>query len=552
MSRSTRRPPASLTARCRAGLVTLLLLFPGIAAAVDAERADPGWSLDFYAGGDIGCAAIEAALALPDATWRGPSGLSTPSGVAGRTLWLRLSPQAPTAPRKLVLRWEHNATLNDWRDPGQRVISHEPGHAPGFTVVSLPQGRSEPLLMCLVSPTPRAEAFAILTAQELEAAERVVVIWMALLAGVILATCAMALAFFLRLRAPVFAAYGLYSLCLLGYLLKDAGALEQLLPLALQKGVFDYALGSVLVSGAAAAGVRFTVLFTRCDEDWPRMSTWLRRLSLLALLAVIPVLLSLPPFAAGFHVQIAGVVAQNILIAAMIVLIVPLVALSARRGRREARIYLIGWLPLLALLMLAVLVILGLLPANARLSPLWGMGAAAFASLVLGWGLVDRARRDRIERDLAVERAGRDPLTGACSRGALRPLLEAAGAPAVLLYLDIDHFKPINDRHGHAIGDRCLQRFTQRCQAQLRGVDVFARQGGEEFLALLPDTALEEGLRVAERIRVAVANDDEPSFTVSIGVAQRQPGETVHDWIARADAALYQAKEAGRDRVVAG
>jgi diguanylate cyclase (GGDEF)-like protein len=202
-------------------------------------------------------------------------------------------------------------------------------------------------------------------------------------------------------------------------------------------------------------------------------------------------------------------------------------------------------------------VMLGLLPSSLRPSPLWTMGAAAFASLVLGWGLVDRSQRDRIERDEAIARAGTDPLTGTRSRAALRPALDAAGsdpaAPAVLLYLDLDHFKQVNDRHGHAAGDRCLQRFAQRCRDQLRGVDVLARQGGEEFIALLPGSTLADGLLVAERIRAAVAADTRagPSTTVSIGAAQRLPGEPVNEWMSRADAALYRAKSGGRNRVEA-
>lgn len=178
-------------------------------------------------------------------------------------------------------------------------------------------------------------------------------------------------------------------------------------------------------------------------------------------------------------------------------------------------------------------------------------GGTALASLVLAWGLIDRARRDRMERDSATARARRDPLTGACSRSAIAPRLEAAGTGSVLLYLDIDHFKTINDRYGHPVGDRCLQRFAQLCREQLRGVDVFARQGGEEFLALLPEITLPEALRVAERIRVAVATPvgKEPAFTVSIGVARRGEGESVSSWITRADQALYRAKAGGRDRV---
>lgn len=156
-----------------------------------------------------------------------------------------------------------------------------------------------------------------------------------------------------------------------------------------------------------------------------------------------------------------------------------------------------------------------------------------------------------------------DPLTGVANRAAIeaeairaieRPT-RAAGVVSLLM-LDLDHFKAINDRHGHAAGDRVLCATTEAWQALLRGRDPLGRIGGEEFVVVCADTTLEQAIVVAERLREATTalrfDDIHPELrvTVSIGVAQSQrSGDTHEGVLARADAALYRAKQRGRDRV---
>ncbi|HSM32092.1 MAG TPA: DUF484 family protein [Woeseiaceae bacterium] len=138
------------------------------------------------------------------------------------------------------------------------------------------------------------------------------------------------------------------------------------------------------------------------------------------------------------------------------------------------------------------------------------------------------------------------------------------GHSLVCMMLDVDHFKQVNDRFGHAAGDAVLRELAQRVDAEVRSSDVAARFGGEEFVILLPRTSSVEGRHVAERIRDAVTaapfglpDGGHAAVTVSIGIAEFQPGAGRSDLkslgealIARADAALYDAKAAGRDRVV--
>lgn len=125
------------------------------------------------------------------------------------------------------------------------------------------------------------------------------------------------------------------------------------------------------------------------------------------------------------------------------------------------------------------------------------------------------------------------------------------GRTMSLLMLDLDHFKAINDSHGHLTGDRVLVKFVAHVTALLRRPDRFGRFGGEEFIALLPETAMEEARNVAERIRADIAStNDQPWCTVSIGAAASTADDaTVDALLARADGALYAAKSAGRNCV---
>lgn len=158
-----------------------------------------------------------------------------------------------------------------------------------------------------------------------------------------------------------------------------------------------------------------------------------------------------------------------------------------------------------------------------------------------------------------------DPLTGAFNR---RHFFEVAeqevtrarryGRPIGLLALDIDHFKRINDTHGHAVGDEALRLFTESCRGILRTNDLLGRMGGEEFAVLLPETDTDGARLVAERIRRRTAELAVPAgtatvrVTVSIGIASCQAGErSVDAMLSCADEALYLAKAAGRNRVIA-
>ena len=157
--------------------------------------------------------------------------------------------------------------------------------------------------------------------------------------------------------------------------------------------------------------------------------------------------------------------------------------------------------------------------------------------------------------------ASHDPLTTLANRRSAARRLEADrahalrhGEPLSVLMIDLDHFKQVNDRWGHASGDLVLIATAQVLRDELRGADLGSRHGGEEFLAILPSTAQEQALEVAERIRAHVARlrvalpEATATITASIGIATLECGESATALIARADAALYLAKAGGRNR----
>ncbi len=174
----------------------------------------------------------------------------------------------------------------------------------------------------------------------------------------------------------------------------------------------------------------------------------------------------------------------------------------------------------------------------------------------------DETERQAQERELR-RLATTDPLTGLANRRHFLAQVERElerfqryAEPVALLMLDLDHFKQVNDRYGHAAGDTVLQHFAAVAQNALRKIDILGRLGGEEFAALLPDTRIEGARRLAERLRRTVADSPavsptgEVRFTVSVGLTLLAPGDRDAGAIlTRADRALYRAKDRGRNRV---
>jgi diguanylate cyclase (GGDEF)-like protein len=169
------------------------------------------------------------------------------------------------------------------------------------------------------------------------------------------------------------------------------------------------------------------------------------------------------------------------------------------------------------------------------------------------------SRQNRLQQQRLQHLSITDPLTGAYNRRNMEQELQLSveeyrrsGTTMSLLLFDLDHFKAINDNYGHDKGDDVLLTFSELVSANTRKVDRFFRFGGEEFLMLLKGASLDQALAIAEKIRAATESSPAlPSVrvTVSIGVAALGPDESWEQWLARADAAMYKAKQSGRNRI---
>jgi diguanylate cyclase (GGDEF)-like protein len=195
--------------------------------------------------------------------------------------------------------------------------------------------------------------------------------------------------------------------------------------------------------------------------------------------------------------------------------------------------------------------------------PIWIEASNRALAVIVFWvTAVLIVRRNTAEEALRTL-ATTDSLTGAMTRGHFLELSEREFArsrryhhPLSVVILDIDHFKRVNDRYGHAAGDAVLTALAENCRERLRTVDLFGRIGGEEFAVTMPETSLALAARAADRLRASLASIRIPvdggsvALTVSIGVVGLYEGDADFDaLLVRADKALYAAKEAGRDRI---
>jgi len=161
------------------------------------------------------------------------------------------------------------------------------------------------------------------------------------------------------------------------------------------------------------------------------------------------------------------------------------------------------------------------------------------------------------QRQQLLVLATKDPLTGAGNRRGLDAKLtdvvnayQRTGTISSLVLIDLDHFKKVNDIHGHAVGDQILKSVTEIINLRIRVTDSLYRIGGEEFVVVLEGADLDRAVHLAEQLRLLVdANELVPdhAVTISLGVAEIRDGESGNDWLHRADEALYQAKDAGRN-----
>jgi diguanylate cyclase (GGDEF)-like protein len=266
------------------------------------------------------------------------------------------------------------------------------------------------------------------------------------------------------------------------------------------------------------------------------------------------------------HIGLGSVVAAigNLVFLGSAIFTLVVAFLAWQRDNRAAGWFLIAWGLLEGFTIATAVRLLVTDPEGAEGLLYYGLPLSMVAAAVLiALGVADRLRDQRIALSDAERRAQTDPLTGVLNRRSLVERLEAAclrararGLPIALLFIDVDHFKQINDTRGHQAGDACLRAIIDPIHAELRQSDVIGRYGGEEFVVILSSADLSAAGPIAERIRnrvseVRVEGFGEPiRVTCSIGVATSDSlGVWGEHLIARADAAVYDAKRSGRNRV---
>lgn len=369
--------------------------------------------------------------------------------------------------------------------------------------------------------------------------------------AVMLAMVLMALCFALMLHDVTYAWYAGYILC---YTLIQG----------IQTGFMFHPMewtwlsGMALMAGssAVALSVAFASLFMMRFCELQRYAPLLRVPIMALAVGMIQLVLM-----RCSHIKLLVEVAQILLnpllmIGAILLLVAAIVAVA--RGSRQAWFFLVGWTPLLLLTALTSAQVSGALPQLDWLNDA-SLGGGAFEAIVLSLGLADRALILRHDRDIVRVLADHDALTNVLNRRAWSERASAMLAsgpehPVALLFLDLDHFKLLNDRQGHNTGDRALIAVAKALAAELRPSDLLGRYGGEEFVAVLDGTTPQQAMHVATRLcrrvhRLEIAASDDSLLSVSIGIAMRQEGDDLESLVERADQAMYDAKLNGRNRV---
>lgn len=375
--------------------------------------------------------------------------------------------------------------------------------------------------------------------------------------GVVLGVSLAVLLFWAMLRDWVYLLYAASMLLQLLYLLCSYGeaySLPYLRALARFGAPGIWAIGTL----ATISMIYMWQSYAGLRRATPRLSVLMRVVGVHASVVML-MLLALPwPADKTWFPDVA-----NALFLATNAIAIATLSIAWARGQRHAGYVLIAWVPLVVFTLWRALRFSG----GERVDPWLDYGLPlvhAFNAVVLALGLADRMLTFRTERDRAKEHAERDVLTGVLNRGGIEHRLDWAviemereRIPVSLLFIDLDQFKKINDRHGHALGDACLRAVARVLSEEFQYGDQLGRMGGEEFVLVLAGADQAHALQIAERVRTriqhgcAVVDGVAVDVTASIGVAEGAAGDTVASLIARADQAMYVAKRAGGNRVIA-
>ena len=407
-----------------------------------------------------------------------------------------------------------------------------------------------------VTPTPKRMHVTVTRMSAYQAGDLDHVRLMTLFASVQFVMIMVGICLWVTLRDRVFAYFVAYAGLQLGYQMLASGEAYDL-PGGTALAAFGGQRAAwFLAMTSATFSISFILEFCSLKRNSPGPAAILGAMRWP--FAAVAALLAIPWFPLTSLLQNIA----NLMFLVSSLLAMAVVANAAFHGNRASTFFLVAWMPQVAFTGFRVTQLLLALPQPAWIE--YGFPLTmAFSSIVIVIGLADSMLRARRERDIAHGLAERDGLTGVLNRRALNSRLSeliaqvrAGDGRLALLFIDIDHFKAINDKHGHLAGDTCLKAVASAVVSSLAGHQYFGRYGGEEFLAILPGASRQEAASIGEQLRKLIeelvidAECGDVKLTASIGVACLDAdNESIEQFVERADKALYRAKAEGRNRV---
>jgi diguanylate cyclase (GGDEF)-like protein len=482
---------------------------------------------------------------------------------AGSTRWWRVRANGPVSASldpQLVLEGPYLAQVEAWV-PGQRAPTRHAIFGPHADLrystralfVGLPDGLRQGDAIYLRVSAPAAVPIAVRLASrdEVHREDLVHVAWRTAILTTLAVLALLALGYRFGVGEP---AYVYLAATLAAGALYLAGTGGEARGIPLLDALLGQSPQAVRVVGCLGtlASNHFMRLYLELGRRSPALDAALRWLMVaMGLLAAANALVDAPALAN----------AANIVLMLSSVAVLAAALRTSFQGSRAGWFLLVSWTPLIVTCILKALQLSGFIVGAAWFTHAL---AASFAlsGLILTIGLSDKLLQLRRDRDRASRQASIDGLTGLHNRAAIEKALDetvaaahAGGRPMCVAFVDIDHFKAINDGHGHQVGDTCLKLVALRVRNQLRARDLLGRYGGDEMLVVMPDTTLAEGLQRAERLRETIAcrplsiDGTLVAATLSIGLAALRRDESAAQLLERADAALYRSKASGRDHV---
>lgn len=509
----------------------------------------------------IAVTAPEDVLAQPEEAWVATAEPRQLAGAQHGRGWWRLQPVPASGARLLLVYYPFSARVTVLMPPDYRPrrasvfdASLDASHSRRVLSFALPE-TAQPVYVG-VEAAGHPLRVAVRDPQDFrtEDLRHVRVLWLS--AGILIGVLLVTLLFWMLLRERAYLLFTATLLMQLLYVLLTFGEAYALRTFAwlAQYGVLGLWFVATVTS---VVTVYFLLEFAelRARAPWLSRALWVVG-ALLPMLLLAALLWPWPRDKGWFPL-----LGCPLLLLGNALAIVTLLA-AWRRGGRHAGFVLVAWVPLVCVATTRAL----LLSAGLPLTPALEYGLPlmeAFAAVVLVLEMAHRMLTVRRERDAAKQDAEHDALTGVLNRAGTMRRLDRAIAdsrrrrfPLSVLFLDIDHFKRINDTHGHAVGDACLRAVTAVIRDEMQPEQQLGRIGGEEFLLLMPNAARRHARDLAERIRQQVearcarVRGAPVALTLSIGVVECSAVDSAASLLQRADEAMYQAKHEGRNRVV--